>query len=762
MKKIILFMLLIASTSFLPNIVEAANEFEARVNVNEKGYLEFQIRCINNAYLPTTSTPISQISFEIRWIKTSVADVEVLCSNNYFSIVDGLNAKKTKGSYYWRNFVKVNPLPIYPNHNWTLNVWETIAVFKVTGTATTTFEVAPKGWVDQELVWTQGDPAVVYQPDVNGSVSNYDSPTLVYNYVWKGGAVPPPNFKKWDVAANWTDECSGTSNSYPCGGDNENVLIPDGCSYYPEATSGGDDYAFICDNLFIDENAHIIVPDLSGQESTYKYFRVVKNATINGKLYLPAKGYVTVLGKTHLGSANAIQVRAGTTGVGSFIDNGTITYSSKGGSAKVETYLANSAGSGKFYIHLVGPTVDEENYSGTGTGAYLSAFNVSNGYTYAYYWDETVSSSSGWKNIYSLSYEVQSGKGIALSTTDATSYTMSMTGELLTGDVKTPALTYSNNHFELISNPYPSSVDFDAMASGNSSVINNKYWLWDPATGSYITRSSESGGQQYVQVGQAFFVETKSAGQVTFKNSYRAHSSDAFRKGNLYELTMNVEGGDKGFKDELIVRFVNDATYGYDEPLDALKWNSMYDDATQIRSIAEDGSELAVNFLPLEGLQTDMVSVPVQFQCGYSGDYTFNFEGVDSFETGVEIWLEDKNATEWVNINENPVYTFTANPNDLKDRFIIHFFGPTGVNEISANRDVDIYSWKHNAFVVNNTNEKIENVLIYNVAGSLIKTVDIPDGQKVTKMFVPGAIGYYIVKVITDKDVFTNKVLIEN
>jgi hypothetical protein len=238
------------------------------------------------------------------------------------------------------------------------------------------------------------------------------------------------------------------------------------------------------------------------------------------------------------------------------------------------------------------------------------------------------------------------------------------------------------------------------------------------------------------------------------------HSNDAFRDINTNELTMKVSGGDYGYRDELVVRFVDDATYGYDEEIDAYKRNSMYDDATQIECVADDNSKLAIDFLPLEGLQGDMVSVPVNFQCGYTADYTFDFEGIDSFEAGNEIWLEDKKDNDkWIYLNNNPHYTFTATSYEPHDRFILHFFGPTAIDENDEAR-VNIYSWQHYAYIKNVTNEKIKKVAIYDISGSLVTERKVPDGQKLTKIWVSDRMAYYVVQVITETNVYTNKILI--
>jgi len=766
MKKIFSFIILFFSVTLV--LLADDHVFEIRSYVGEEGYLYVQMRETSGNGTPTTSNQVTDIVFQIKWLQ-SLGDVDmgdIICTN--YNIKKS-GTRQVKNSYYYQEYWADNtPFP-FPN-NWTVNQWETIAKMEVTSSTsgTGTFEIGDNNFVATGV--NIGIDLVDYTPTVNGSANNFSFPNLIWNYVWTGATGGPPsqhNGNKWEKTTNWDGKCPGDSppeGSYPYYGQADAyVLIPSGLSNYPELTTGGDAWGWACKKMLIENGAHVTVPDLStANQTSPANLDIDGDLTVKGKLYLPAKGFATVHSSTTIDNSNGIEVQADATGVGSFIDNGTITYGTSG-SAKVQTYLSNSAGSGNFYIHTVGPTLDDENYTGTGSGAFLSAFNINPGNTYAYKWEESVAAGNGWQNIYSLTYEVQSGDGIALSTTDGTNHTLEMTGQLMTGNVSPPALTYSNNHYELISNPYPSSINFDGFATdgSNSGVINNKYWLWDPSAGTYITRASGSGGSEHIQVGQAFFVETVANGTVTFKNSFREHSNDPFRSINPNELTMKVSGGNYGFSDELVVRFVEDATYGYDETLDAHKFASMYDDATQIESVAEDGTKLAINFLPVDGLSGDMVSVPVNFYCGYTAEYTFDFEGIESFENGNEIWLEDKKDNDsWIYLNGNPHYTFTAAPYQPHNRFVLHFFGPTSVNENSVDKPVAIYSYRQYVYIKKNEpNEVIQKVSVYNISGEELFSKRVPD-QPVNKLWVSDQVGYYLVKVITDKNTYTGKVFI--
>ncbi len=182
-----------------------------------------------------------------------------------------------------------------------------------------------------------------------------------------------------------------------------------------------------------------------------------------------------------------------------------------------------------------------------------------------------------------------------------------------------------------------------------------------------------------------------------------------------------------------------------------------------IRSIAEDGSELAINMLPPEYLYAGETTVPVYFECGEDAEYAFSFEGLESFDNETEIWLEDLTAgADWVNIsNGDYTYMFTASPGDAKHRFNIHFFGPTSIEEPGNNTNgkILIFSSKNEAYVVNKTNETIKEVTIYDMLGQEILRKEVP-AQITNKFHVSNQTGYYVVRVLTDKQVHTGKILI--
>jgi hypothetical protein len=498
---------------------------------------------------------------------------------------------------------------------------------------------------------------------------------------------------------------------------------------------------------------------------TYLIINGDLKVSITDGLIIKPSTYVTVKGDMSLDARKAITVQTSIppdTTRGSLIFNGDTVYRSNKGSIEVQSYITGSAGT-NYFMHFVGAPV-EDTTTGWTRKVRLQQFDMTHLDTFAFEWDPTVDTTTGqpWINVYPYWYPVPAADGLTLSNYEAGSDTIIMEGYPIAGTVSYTVHYNTNNHLELISNPFPSAMDFSSFATDNSTYIQNKYWIYSATDGNYYPNSNGTGGSQYIQYGQGFFVETKTNGSINFRTNDKVHNNVAFRETNPNELTMRVSGGTIGFKDALYIRFMEEGASSGIDDLDAKKWNSVSAGATMIRSIAADGAELAINMMPIEDLYTN-TTVPVYFECGEEAEYTFTFEGTDSFEDDSEIWLEDLQAgTDWISLSDdNFSYAFTASPGDAKHRFNIHFFGPTSVTDPFTDEDgrILIYSAGNNAYVINNSKEIIKNVTVYNMLGHQILSREVP-AQVTNKFRVPGQTGYYVVRVLTDKQVHTGKILI--
>jgi len=74
-----------------------------------------------------------------------------------------------------------------------------------------------------------------YTSSVSGIITDYGCPTIVYDYVWKGGNTYTGGYDEnsWTLGSKWESPCGVEKvwANYP--GESFNCLIPSGLTYYP-------------------------------------------------------------------------------------------------------------------------------------------------------------------------------------------------------------------------------------------------------------------------------------------------------------------------------------------------------------------------------------------------------------------------------------------------------------------------------------------------------------------------------------------------
>jgi hypothetical protein len=258
MKKLLIIILTLhASLLTLHGVL--AQDFEVRTLQNDMDYLVLQIRETSGTGMPTTSSDITDIQFEIRWPKSygSDLDVDLICDT--WSLVEGLGVRQSEGTYYWRVFAALN-VPFSPASNWLQDQWETVGIFKVvtSSSGTGTFQVPPDAWVIQGLNF--GLDGVDFTPDVLENVTDLPYPTEVYYYVWKGGSTATGyDENSWTLGTNWEDPCGNIfdAGSIPVTG--FSCYIPSGLTYYPSNFNVHN--AGECDILRIEGGGSLTVPN---------------------------------------------------------------------------------------------------------------------------------------------------------------------------------------------------------------------------------------------------------------------------------------------------------------------------------------------------------------------------------------------------------------------------------------------------------------------------------------------------------------------
>lgn len=310
----------------------------------------------------------------------------------------------------------------------------------------------------------------------------------------------------------------------------------------------------------------------------------------------------------------------------------------------------------------------------------------------------------------------------------------------------TRTTTGGNSGWNLVGNPYPSSIDWNATSGWTKTNVDATIYLytgsqwatWNGTTGT-------NGGTRYIASGQGFFVAVNngsSSGTLGMTNSVRVHHATTFFKEEAADVVkLKVSGNN--FSDETAIYFSEDATIGFDSQMDAHKLFSLEASAPNIYSVANNG--MAVNVLP------EIAPVAMNVKVGTeTGTYTVETISNGEFS---DLYLEDLATGEITDLNTNP-YTFDYIPG-MDSRFVLHF-SPLGIDD-DLNEAFNIYSFDKDVYVAVPQNTT-GIIAIYDMMGKEIVSEAI-SGSVNTVTLEKSA--YYIVKVTTDENIETKKVFIK-
>jgi hypothetical protein len=334
--------------------------------------------------------------------------------------------------------------------------------------------------------------------------------------------------------------------------------------------------------------------------------------------------------------------------------------------------------------------------------------------------------------------------------------------------ITTTDTTPSHNSWNLVCNPYPSPVDWLIEPGWNKTSINDAKYIWDGADSIYTifiggaVPIGLNGGTRYIPSNQGFWVQAEQDGNFSINNACRVATMDAltpdfykFNPDDYQLVSLIATGNDKS--DEVVIRFIEGTTEGFDVNYDASKLFSPSELVPQI-SLKYKNQSFALNTLPqiYDGLE-----VPLNFQCGRAGDYKINLSDRTNLDELTRVWLEDKLLQKITCLTTDSSYAFYHDPGNSKERFVI-YFNPSEdiINGITPENWYSIYSNQNVITIIKNTiNHVTGEIHVYNMMGQPV-IVKSMNGENELKIQAVLPTGYYIVCIITDTYFKSEKVLI--
>ena len=221
--------------------------------------------------------------------------------------------------------------------------------------------------------------------------------------------------------------------------------------------------------------------------------------------------------------------------------------------------------------------------------------------------------------------------------------------------------TSSNDGWNLVGNPFPATIDWNAASGWVKNNLDATIYTRDNGTGTgqFATWNGTTGtnnGSRYVALGQGFWVKANAAlPSLTLTENVKAAGIQTifFRESSLSNI-IRVTLKDSTLRDETVIHFREDASEGFDTQADAIKlMNGTFNLSSQLG----DHQKLAINSLPLFACSK---IVPLAIETIQAGSYQFNFSEFESFPDSVSIFLTDRFNNTKIDVRLNHSYNFAV------------------------------------------------------------------------------------------------------
>ena len=381
----------------------------------------------------------------------------------------------------------------------------------------------------------------------------------------------------------------------------------------------------------------------------------------------------------------------------------------------------------------------------------------------------------------------QIGKGYAIrAETGSNGYNKSyvFTGIPHNSSVDSPSLKWkdASHGYNLIGNPYPSNISFDALFTNNSSKIYSTAWFWTNNSYTAAQLGSSYKGNNYavyngtggspatynpaspytgsaipngiVKVGQAFIVQAKSGGMnqpIGFTNTMRTTSGGNFfqKQGakNRFWLTMTSPNT---LVNTILVGYITGASNDFETDFDG-----------ELFVVGSDSfySLLGAKKLAIQG-KADVFSADDVVSIGnvYStdGSYSINLQDAEGlFDGSQKIYLRDKLLNKYIDMTSDHSYQFTAVKGTDNTRFEIVYKDKSVLGSDSAVKSNFIVYKDGNEQVVK-SDKKLGRIELFDASGKLIRSYVATSNEfRIDTSTLMNAL--YIIKINNTGEIRTKK-----
>lgn len=306
------------------------------------------------------------------------------------------------------------------------------------------------------------------------------------------------------------------------------------------------------------------------------------------------------------------------------------------------------------------------------------------------------------------------------------------------------------NSFNLIGNPYPSTLNADTFLKENASKIKGTIYLWTHNTpitnnkyntddyavynllGGVGTRGALTNGvnevipDKTIGSGQAFFVASQNTGTIVFNDKMRMKEQNTsfFKPASSKEIKaneiekqriwLNFENSEGLFK-QIMVGYIEGATNEYDISYDAESFNgNKYADFYSIT--ANKNLVIQGRAWPFEKAD----SVPLGYMSTIGGNFSFSIDHSDAEFSEMNIYIEDKELKLIHNLKASP-YTFKTEKGTFDNRFELRYLDKElKVDDYNTISNVVFVSVKDKQIQIDASKEFIKETEVFDLTGKML------------------------------------------
>ena len=390
--------------------------------------------------------------------------------------------------------------------------------------------------------------------------------------------------------------------------------------------------------------------------------------------------------------------------------------------------------------------------------------------------NNTAASQDGWLKPSSASYALTPGKGAMVwfyNTFFGAGATASSRGIPVVGNYNFPSISYctsncpgadanGNNGWNLVANPYASTIDWDATNGWSKSNVGGAIYEWRHNLKNYAVYTggnATNGGSNLVASGQAFFVlATGSNPSLTIKEAAKTNLARVvLRRAAQERIVMSLKDA-AGHQDETMVVFNENASRSFDAALDAIK---LYGSSLNFTSTPEVNSNMAINAMPFPAATEELALGAFITNHGIS---TISFTELPATVT---VYLKDRYTNTLSLVTSGFSYSFSATSDAASQgasRFSL-VYAPAAVTGLKASVARPLVvptpsrSSVHVSLPASFGNGKTI-VKLYDLRGTEMLASESTSGQ--TQLDVSGmAPGVYMLKISSETGTWSEKLVVE-